>query len=347
MFFALALALALALLSGSALAQPDKEQAQYQKVQALIDRYQGEAQTIAQAEQILREMLQANPQSALAYAGLGRLTYKAGYISGDDFNPRALDKAEEFLAKAVELNPRLYDAWYYRAYNRMYGKQLNAAREFAEKARKLDPASPRTTLLFASLAVREAKPAEAVRLGLQVLETSKDNARAVDALNLLAEVYTEQKQYDLARDAYRKALEKDPESLAAQINYANFLVEYTSEFDEAIRTAEKAKTRTDHEAVRRILGLAYYGRASQLFGRKESLEEAVRLYTLALENYPAHYDSRYGLGVAYYSLGVAKKDRALVDKARQTLEEVLEIHPSHKQAKTQLEAVNRRLAGMK
>lgn len=90
----------------AAAAQGVDERENYLKAQKILDTWRGDPSLLMAAEKILSGMIQSNPDSALAYAGFGRLLYKKGYINNDNYKKEFLDKAHECFAKALSLDPK-------------------------------------------------------------------------------------------------------------------------------------------------------------------------------------------------------------------------------------------------
>src|SRR5687767_14188534 len=70
----------------------------YRAVQEHINEYPADPEGLNKAAELLRELIVINPQGTLTFVAMGRLTYKSGYINGDNFQPEALKKARAFLS---------------------------------------------------------------------------------------------------------------------------------------------------------------------------------------------------------------------------------------------------------
>ena len=77
------------------------------------------------------------------------------------------------------------------------------------------------------------------RRSQRVIEKASDKKLIGDAYSLLSWAYQEQKQYDLAENAYQKIIELDAASPWAKINYSSFLISL-GKYDEAIDYGKQA-----------------------------------------------------------------------------------------------------------
>ncbi|MDY6850702.1 MAG: tetratricopeptide repeat protein [Thermodesulfobacteriota bacterium] len=300
-----------------------------------------------EAEKILSEMIQSNPDSALAYAGFGRLLYKKGYINNDNYKKEFLDQAHECFAKALSLDPKLFDAYHYGAYSYIFSRDLKKAGEMAKKARELEPDSAKVCLLSADIALRDKRDEEAVNWAKSALSKTKDKKISVDAFYLLTRAYRRQKKTGPAEEAYLKIIELDPDSPWAMSNYSSFLSYHKADYDKAIEYGEKALELMDFGMGRHVLGKAYHGKASELLWKDNQVDESMKYFLLALKHYPANAEALYGLGVCLFKKGHDNKDAARLLEAEKALVEAVRLDPEHKEAREKLMEAELVLRAMK
>jgi len=331
----------------AATAQGVDEQGNYLKAQKVLDTWRGDPSLLMEAEKILSGMIQSNPDSALAYTGFGRLLYKKGYISNDNYKQEFLDKAHEYFDKALSLDPKLFDAYHYGAYSYLFSHDLKKAKEMAEKARELEPDSAKACLLSADIALRDKQDEEAVNWAKSALLKTKDKKISVDALYLLTRAYRRQKKLGPAEEAYLKIIELDPDSPWAMSNYSSFLSCYKADYDKAIEYGEKALKLMDFGMGRTVLGKAYYGKASEFLWRDNQVDEAMKYFLLSLKHYPANAEALYGPGVCLFKKGHDNKDVAQLLEAEKALIEAVRLDPGHKEAREKLMEAELVLRAMK
>jgi len=157
---------------------------------------------------------------------------------------------------------------------------------------------------------------------------SRDRRQAADYWVTVGDERTEAGRYQEALDAYRKALDADPDSVTAY-NGIGVVSTRTKQYDEAVASYGKALTRDPDSAwTRSNLGLAYidmrrYPEAIKTlrqavksmpdlsiahlnlgiaYAKNEQYREAAASYQEAIRLSPSLADAYYGLGLAYLAL---------------------------------------------
>jgi tetratricopeptide (TPR) repeat protein len=311
------------------------EQALYKEAQKAIDSYPGDQAGLEKAEKLLNKIYKSNPQSALAHTGLGRLAYDEGYINYDNFSQESLTEAHSHFAKALSIDPQLFDAYYYGAYPYIYEKNYPQAKVLAQKAQAIDPDSPKVDLLFAEIAKRENDPNEVERRSQRVIEKASDNKLIGSAYSLLSWVYQVQKQYDLAEKAYQKIIELDAASPWAKINYSSFLISL-GKYDEAIDYGKQALAIMDFGMGHHVLSKALCGKGVALYWKDNRPDEAKEFFEAAIQHDSDNADAYYGLGMSFYNIGHRNKNVDEKEKAEKTLKKAIQLNPDHQQAKVAL-----------
>lgn len=167
-----------------------------------------------QADHASRRALELGPNLAEAHASRG-LACLVG---------RKFAMAERAFEKALALNPRLFEAYYYYARTRFHQGDMEGAAELFRQAAETDPSDYQSRCLrvqilrgtgHAALAIEEAR--EAVRVLEKHLEWHPDDARG---LHLGAGSLVVLGQTDRAKRWLRRALELDPDDPIVLYNVA-------------------------------------------------------------------------------------------------------------------------------
>lgn len=311
------------------------EQVIFRQVQDLIDNYQGDQFVLDKSAKLLQQILRSNPRSAFAYIGLGRVAYKQGYINYTNYEGESLTNAHDFFKKAISLNPKLFDAYFYGFYPYLYEKEYQKAKEFAQKAQEIDPGSPRVDLLFAEIAKSEENLKEVEQRSLNVINKSTHKKLLLDAYSLLTWVYKVKEQYDLADTYYIKSIDLAPTSAWGKINYSSFLISQ-GRYDEAISYGHKALEIMDFGMGHHILGKAYYNKGSQLLWKEKQADKSKEYFEQAIYHDSENYNSYYGLGVSLYITGNNSKNPSELKGAKSALTKAIQLNPNFQEAKDML-----------
>ncbi len=214
--------------------------------------------------------------------------------------------------------------WYERAakgnsknpeYMRSMGSTLAAkgeyrsAIEMLEKAAAMAPQYPDYHSDLGAAYFKEGRYDEAIRAFQRALELNPGYANAHNNLGL---AYRKKGRFQEAHDEIKKATELEPQYAVA--TYDLGLSYYRGGMFSQLQTAVRINAK--------ILGDIYFLR--------ETYEEAVRYYGIAVHVHPRYADLRYHLGKACAAAG--RKDAA-----REAFGEALRINPNYGQAKTALE----------
>jgi TolB-like protein/Flp pilus assembly protein TadD len=186
-----------------------------------------------QANQASERALALQPDLAEAHASRGLACLVC----------REFNDAEVEFVRALELNPGLYNAWYFYGRTRFHQGDLEMAADLFRRAAEADPADYQARLLRVQILrgtgqteLAEVEAAEAIAAVEKHMEWSPDDARA---FHLGAGSLIVLGQLDKAKRWMRRGLELDPDDSIALYNTAcNFAT--MNEVEESLRYLEKA-----------------------------------------------------------------------------------------------------------
>jgi predicted O-linked N-acetylglucosamine transferase (SPINDLY family) len=296
------------------------------------------------AEQIYRQILQAEPNRADAIHLLGVIAHQVGkhevaiqYIGraiglqgnmaifhnnlGEAY--RALHRISEAVTcyqRALELNPDFAEV-----YNNLgnavsdQGK-LDEAIACWRRALELKPDYAEVHYNLGVALKEQGKLDEAVACYHRVLELNPNN---VEAYNNLGNILRNQGKLDEAVPCWRRALELKPDCAEAHCNLGNAFWDQ-GKLDEAVACYRRAlDLKPDYAEAQYNLGVA--------FKDQGKLDDAVACYRRALELKPDY-------AKAHCNLGAAFKDQGKLDEAVACYRRALELKPDYAQAHCNLGA---------
>jgi serine/threonine protein kinase/lipoprotein NlpI len=256
------------------------------------------------AAEVLREAIQQFPEEGLFHQVLGHCQYKL----------RSHLRAVESYSTAVQLNPRLANAYANRGRIYVGLGRYEEAVEDATRALGISPTRP------SYLVVRGT----ALRLLGKLKEAQADLTEALrrDEANALAYVnrglvHADLQEYDLALADFNKALELSPGYGLAYLYRGNVYrdrADYEKAFSDYDTAHKTAQLRAQVHAER---GEAFR-RQGQLVRASEELEEALRQHSL--------------LASAYTTRGLLRAQNGQLDEAIQDHSTAIRLEPRNAQA---------------
>lgn len=327
-------------------AEPVDERKLYERSQAILDGYSGDPRDLEQAQALLAKLLKANPKSALGYAGLTRLTLKAGYLSGKRYQESAVSEALAHTNKALQLGPGLFEPWMQGGYAFLRAGDLAKAREMAARAASIQPESPRAALLQAAIADDEENDAEIVRWSEAALAKTTDKHLQANAYAYLTGVYKRRKDYEKAERVYLKRIELTPKNPWELMNYSNFLIEEVHHYDKAIDYAKRALAIMDFGMGHRVLSEAYRGKGGDLWNKMQR-DASLEYFKAAVDEDPENPSAHFSLGAWYHNHGMENRNVQDLLTAEREYARAVQIRPGNRQAEEQLQALRRVIARVK
>jgi len=218
---------------------------------------------------------------------------------------------EELLKKAIEINPRNYEAYVDLVDYYQWQEKFVEAEETRKKALEILPEHEESYVYVVDYYRGQEKSVEAEELLKEALEI---NPKSDEAYVDLAHYYWGQEKFIEAEELLKKALEINPKNDEAYVDLAHYYwgQEKFNEAQELFKKILKINPKNDAA----YLDLAHY---YWVQGKKVEAEELLKK---ALEINPKNYNAYYDL--AEYYCGQEK-----FDEAEELLKKALEINPKN------------------
>jgi WD40 repeat protein/Tfp pilus assembly protein PilF len=293
--------------------------------------------SVRRGQTLLRQALAIDPKLAGVHVGLAIAEHRLGFRRGMDFDPESLKRAHAHVDRALELDPKSFDAQLRRAYIFRFQADIPRAQAAAERAREIEPDNVRLPLFFARLANQRNAPDEAAMHARVVIEKTDDPQLLAAAYSELLDVYRARQEWDASDEIYRSLLALEPDSAWTRGNYASFL-NRRGRWDDAIAMAKQALEKMDYPMGRLTLANAYAGKAGEVLSEKTATDDrlatAEKLIEQAFETHPRCADAHYARGL----LQLRRKNDAA---ARRDFRRALELEKDHRGATAALAQLDR------
>jgi tetratricopeptide (TPR) repeat protein len=203
-------------------------------------------------------------------------------------------------------------------------KDLNAADAALHKAIELDKNNSDALLKLGQVQAAEGSVSQALATYQQSI---KDHPREIGFYILAGEMYESQRNWDLAKEMYQKALQIQPDSPLASNNLAYVMLQQGGNVDVALAMAQTARRgMPDSSNAADTLGWAYF--------QKGVYQSAIQMFQESLR-----LNERKGAAddaTVHYHLALAYEKLNQPTQARQQLERVLKINPNNNDARKAL-----------
>ncbi len=177
----------------------------------LLDNRRWDGAATAEAARLLDAALKADPKNAMALTQTARLTYFAGYQSGDRYDPKSLYHAATLVERALAADPTLPEAHVTRGFVVFYQKAYARARQAALEAEKHRPGDAEAGILLAGVANVERKYDDALARVEGALRTAATRSQQRRALQELTMVYKGKGDVPAADQTYAMIVRLEPE----------------------------------------------------------------------------------------------------------------------------------------
>jgi tetratricopeptide (TPR) repeat protein len=260
------------------------------EVQLLLDEYYGDRARIEGAGRQLDEILAEHPSHAPAYVQAARLVLKRGRLVNLQFAGGTLERAEQILLKARELDPK------YTETHSLLGHVYTLAARYPEaeaalaEADRLGSTNPWTQVNWGHLYEKQGKMSEAQMEWIGVIEagrtaTPQERGAYLGAIGFQRNLLARAGQVVLVKDLGDKATAvAAPHDAWTWGNYSNDL-SIAGDFDEAIVKARAALTKMDYGAGRYTLACGLIGKWAGL-SAAGNRAEAEKYFAEAAAVYP-------------------------------------------------------------
>lgn len=237
---------------------------------------------LREASQDAEEALKVNPSDLSARRILGRIyTRMIGDSQQNKVNEEMLRKAIEQYSKIVEVEPKDYDSWL------MLGRLHKVAQNSVESEKaykKILDNDPNNEDALTGLAVVYADLGDSQRSS-ELLKRLTDKNPSPRTLMALASQYEQMREFGLAAETLRRALELQPENADLKKAFAQNLL-MGDKFDEALKVYNEvvAADAKDWQSHLRI---------SQIYRQKKDFAKAREASSRALALEPKNLEVQY------------------------------------------------------
>lgn len=313
--------------------------AEYRSIMQGLRRWDGDAAAIEEARTRIKAILAKDRRYAPAYVALARAESAAGYQSGSNFEPGALDRASKFIQHAIKLDSENFEAHCAAAWVARYRGDLDLAEESLRRAEELKPGTPEVKLIRASIANAQDDLPQMVKLAREVAAGAESVDDRVQAYSYLIRGYEAGLHLDEADAAHREVLKLRPDSAWLHGNYASFLLR-RQDIDGAIREAEEAVRIRKYPNAVSTLVRSYIAKAQILWDANKISESAAYIQKVVGV---AGEDSNlsYALGQFYEHAAIRSRDASMRAKALASYRRTLELNPRHIDAERAIQRLSR------
>lgn len=317
----------------------------YEQAQSLIDTHGEDGyESLLQAAELLQEIESSSPNNKYTHTGLGRIAYKAGYLVNYEYSEDSLKTARAHFNKAIAIDPNFFDALYYGASAYLFSGDISRAIEMASKAEVLEPQSFKLDILFAHIARTTDKQNEVIEHCLDALTKKGINSKSVaEAEGLLSEAYAATDQNELADKYFNKRINSDPTKAFPRSSYSRFLINNLKDYDQAIDQANIALSLKDYGIAHKTLAYAYYKKGKKLMWTDKKYDQALEAFLHASHHNRSSSNMSYGLGSAYFVIGVRDMNIDQIKLAETHIQKALDIDQYNGPAIQQMTEVKRML----
>lgn len=264
---------------------------------------------------LFKEAIEADPEYALAYAGLAEAYWRKYDLTRDT---QWTDYSRKYAEKAMDLSDRLPEVTITLALmnNGMgrYKETLKLLDGLEENDRRMYDALVQKAQAYEDLGQLD----EAEEIYRQAIEQKKNYW---DGYNKLGVFYNRNSRFEEAAEAFRKVTELTPDNTRGYSNLGGAYFALNKQ-DKAIEAFEQSLSIQSNSRAFSNLGTYY------IYQKKYS--EAIHIYEQAIKHRDTDYRFWGNLGIAYY---YAREDsvkvRETMQRAIELAERDLEVNPNH------------------
>jgi tetratricopeptide (TPR) repeat protein len=282
---------------------------------------------LSQGEAKVKEALEANPRSPLAWIANARLAFNQAYVQEGEYNLARLALSRKHLDHAATLGPKGAEWWMFAVWLCRAEKQPQAAREAVREAHALAPNDPSLVLGEAELDFADEQYAKVIATVSRLIGEKPLGEMLRGAYNVLLKSYRELGDIDAADTVHRRLIALDPKAAFAHGNYSDFLLEDAGDATRAIAEARAALALMDYGNGRGNLANALTERGNARLWDGTDTKEALHDFEEAIRVYPDVTDAYYGRAAVLRQRAVLDHDLRGIKQARADLQRVLATFP--------------------
>jgi tetratricopeptide (TPR) repeat protein len=264
------------------------------KAKTLISEAYGKTNNYHQAAAILLAVVEKNQKFTPAYVQLARVSSKLGHQSNDKYEAAALSMKEDYLNKALSLEPKYDYAIALMGYTKMFQGHLDEAEMYYNQVIEMKSGYPWLKVQLAKLARLRGDHKKAIQLATDGYEEYKAKSEPKIAAGMARGIISAYIELERAGGNYNKELDYwytqrttlDPSVAWGWGDYAQFKLLNLGDADSAIEYGEKALSIMNYGMARRVVAGAYYKKWADLKDDKAHSVEANEAWKKAQVLYP-------------------------------------------------------------
>ena len=250
------------------------------------------SQHIRDAVELAQAALKADPDNVEAHRLLARIYVRTlGDLSAGDVQKENLEKAIAQFQAILKIQPddAYSELWLARLYR--FENQHSDAEKVLRDLLQRDPGNGAALEQLSQLLMDEGRSQEAVK----ILSDAANDSSSPEVYDLLGDAYSQSKEYAKAEDAYRKAVEEDPDDPGHLHGLAQALMaldKYAEALEQFKRLAEVEPGTAEN-----------YLRMAQLYRRLGKFEQAESSLLRAKQLAPGSLEVLYNEALLYEDQG--------------------------------------------
>ncbi len=259
------------------------------KAKTLISDANGQTDLNNQAITILKTVLNKNSKFAPAYVQYARVISNLGHQVNNKFDGTALSSQEDYLKRAMILEPNYDYAIAMMGFTKMFQGDLDEAEKYYARAAKMESSYPYLKSQMAQLATKRGDYKKSIKLATEGYEEQKSEPKiAAGIINELIFAYEKlEGDHNKALEFWQtKRTDLDPSVAWSWGDHARFRLYFLGDYEGAIKYGEKALSLMNYRVARFILAGAYYKKWADLKDNKARNAEANEAWRKAKYLYP-------------------------------------------------------------
>lgn len=278
------------------------------KARSLVTNYRGDKKQLETAKKILEDVIKQNDLFSPALRELARVYIKDSMINSNYHIRSQLSLAENFLYKAIKLDPAYAAAYIDLASALIKSMRYDEAESALLNAMKIGANQIKLQIEWGYLKQKQRKyKIAAIHYNVVLSSTDKKSIEYRAALGYMASVYTVQKRYTEATSSHEELIKLHPNDAWLWGNYANFLF-YTKHIDDSIIKSRAALALKDYPFARSTLSNALYTKWAEL---KDNLNTQAEAETYFAEAYALQPNAKLAISQLIRSKHTKKAAAAL------------------------------------